>query len=139
MADELKPCPFCGGEAEHAVGKRGNGEPWEYIECGVCGATADGAIAWNTRAAPPPEPSEAWQPIETAPKDGAWVLAARGVIPYVTAWDDGEEIWFTFNRGYESVREKHEGLKGVVWEPTHWMPLPEPPAIAALRAAQKGE
>ena len=64
MSDDLKPCPFCGGKAEHSIGKTGDGKPWHYVECVDCGATgptpdyADHNIAviecraeaWNTRA-----------------------------------------------------------------------------------------
>lgn len=64
MNDDLKPCPFCGGRAEHSIGKTGDGKPWHYVECVDCGATgptpsyADHNIAviecraeaWNTRA-----------------------------------------------------------------------------------------
>lgn len=62
---ELKPCPFCGGEAEFAIGKTGDGKDWHYIECADCGATGPNikyaahnirvkeanAEAWNRRAA----------------------------------------------------------------------------------------
>jgi len=64
MTDEFKPCPFCGGRAEHSIGKTSGGKPWHYVECVDCGATvpvppwADHNIAvierlakaWNTRA-----------------------------------------------------------------------------------------
>ena len=41
----LKPCPFCGGEAEavHEI----NG--FWTVECIKCGALVDGIEAWNTR------------------------------------------------------------------------------------------
>ena len=62
--DGLKHCPFCGGKAEHSIGKTGDGKPWHYVECVGCGAVgptppyADHNIAviecrteaWNTRA-----------------------------------------------------------------------------------------
>ena len=61
---ELKPCPFCGGDAEHAEGKYGDGKTWHYVECVGCGATGPNleyaahnidvkgyrADTWNTRA-----------------------------------------------------------------------------------------
>jgi len=64
MTDEFKPCPFCGGRAEHSIGKTSGGKPWHYVECVDCGATAPVppyadhniavierlAKAWNTRA-----------------------------------------------------------------------------------------
>lgn len=54
--EALKPCPFCGGEAELSNGGPGN---W-YVRCPTCKATSndmagDRAIAaWNTRATPEP-------------------------------------------------------------------------------------
>jgi Lar family restriction alleviation protein len=63
-APELKPCPFCGGEADFNIGEQGNGLPWHYIECSECSACGPNieyaahniavkeclAEAWNTRA-----------------------------------------------------------------------------------------
>lgn len=50
---KLKPCPFCGGEAELFRDYMG----WYVIECTACGngtlhfAKSDGAVnAWNRRA-----------------------------------------------------------------------------------------
>ncbi len=45
----LKPCPFCGGEASKSTGMTGTGEPWNYIECLSCAASAEESV-WNTRA-----------------------------------------------------------------------------------------
>lgn len=52
ISDELKPCPFCGGDA-----RLDSGFDSYWIECKHCGATAEGdkthdtAIAsWNKRA-----------------------------------------------------------------------------------------
>ncbi len=50
MSEELKPCPFCGGEATHSVGKKGDGSDWHYVECIVCGGMAESPAAWNRRA-----------------------------------------------------------------------------------------
>jgi hypothetical protein len=59
-----------------------------------------------------------WQPIETAPKDGTlidlWTPAGR-LTDY--GWGlDGAECW-THPDGYVADAQ-----------PTHWMPLPPPPA-----------
>lgn len=67
-----------------------------------------------------------WQDIETAPKDGTWILGwplwstedregkyhkRSGEIKYV----EGAGYWFTMQQTMPA------------WSPTHWMPLPEPP------------
>lgn len=44
MSDDLKPCPFCGGEPE------GNLPPMRRIvQCKGCGASVVGKKEWNTR------------------------------------------------------------------------------------------
>ena len=63
-----------------------------------------------------------WQPIETAPKDGTWIVICDGRHAgcFLAAYWDGDEEapykWFTVDGSY------HADF------PTHWMPLPEPPA-----------
>ena len=78
-----------------------------------------------------------WQPIETAPRDGTWVLIAGGrtteddynstgvlTTRPVTAfwseplWEEDAEWAFCFWDG-----DWREGYLN----PTHWMPLPQPP------------
>ena len=56
-----------------------------------------------------------WQPIETAPDGGGYILVwhpRQGGVQFVHS--DGD--WWR--------RRIAEGSKG---QPTHWMPLPEPP------------
>lgn len=54
-----------------------------------------------------------WQPIETAPSNGAYVLIVGGRHAVATtAPADGE--WWRSNKLLKAV-------------PTHWMPLPAPP------------
>ena len=48
-----------------------------------------------------------WQPIETAPKDGNWIICTSTSSIFV---------WFSLDDGYYGNTE-----------PTHWKPLPEPP------------
>jgi len=55
-----------------------------------------------------------WQPIETAPKDGAPFLGCDADFTYVAIWDIGNRVHLTdTGRGF--------------CYPTHWMPLPAPP------------
>ena len=68
-----------------------------------------------------------WQPIETAPKDGTRILVYNGSI-YVAAW---EEATMTLKEKKDWVYSCYS-LNGwnyyeIVYEPTHWMPLPKPP------------
>lgn len=63
-----------------------------------------------------------WQPIETAPHDGTPVLVfSPGNVQWVGTWmprtwqDDGAGDW----EGYYGGTSPRD--------PTHWMPLPEPP------------
>ena len=56
MEDNLKPCPFCGGEAGYTNAQLPNGTEVYYIECLECGAssavygTVEKAVKeWNIR------------------------------------------------------------------------------------------
>ena len=54
--------------------------------------------------------ADQWQPIETAPRDGAEILGYHQSLGvWIVSWDSDEE---GFSPGFQ---------------PTHWMPLPEPP------------
>ena len=83
-----------------------------------------------------------WQPIETAPKDGTRVLLFGGeqevwksqrdskAGPMVVGWADGteygEQAWrfCTYDSGFYGRLDT---------QPTHWMPLPEPPKESATQ------
>lgn len=59
-----------------------------------------------------------WQPIETAPKDGQVILICAGNAVASVYWDD-EFTW---------VSTEDNLMAHIVHDdPTHWMPLPEPP------------
>lgn len=62
------------------------------------------------------EQTTGWRPIETAPRDGTMILVGRWdqglATVYGDHWAEDPGCW------YDS-----SGL----FEPTHWMPLPEPP------------
>ena len=65
-----------------------------------------------------------WQPIDSAPRDGDVLIFVKEtgeqfVAYWGTAIEDGDQAW-TFARG--------NGLSFIVRNPTHWMPLPSPPA-----------
>lgn len=60
-------------------------------------------------------PPNDWQPIETAPKDVAHILAASSAgFQYIVLWDEDRSIW---------VRQDNE----TPCFPHNWQPLPAPP------------
>ena len=67
-----------------------------------------------------------WQPIETAPRDGTYVLLywPRGDGIHETVVEghfytarDGDEFWWAVSRLEDRT------------DPTHWLPLPAPPKV----------
>jgi hypothetical protein len=65
-----------------------------------------------------------WQPIETAPKD-RWILAAEaswepGVYDAYAAHYHSDGYWMARCGQYVTQSP----------EPTHWMPLPDPPSLS---------
>lgn len=67
---------------------------------------------------------EAWQPIETAPKDGTWILTYRpkehGISIHETRWQ----------KSFSGDKYQWGGVGSSFPEnsqPTHWKPLPKPP------------
>lgn len=77
-----------------------------------------------------------WQPIETAPKDGTFVLVWRGSNdsrrwPPVVVAQYQEEKTFTWEGGNKKnvhLKEWRAASTGMsVGQPTHWMPLPPDP------------
>ena len=56
-----------------------------------------------------------WQPIETAPKDGARILATSlGCVVHIHYWNSTANDWMI------------DFADGVGWQPTKWMPIPSP-------------
>ena len=67
--------------------------------------------------------TEQWQPIETAPKDGT------GFLWHIQTWPGFRAIGaghFDQSRNVFVVTD-FWGDNDIVIDPTHWMPLPEPP------------
>lgn len=69
-----------------------------------------------------------WLPIESAPKDGTFVLLfVGGAFPVVIArWYKPWENWHAGGLPIDPAREEYFGIGSAV--PTHWQPLPVPPA-----------
>jgi hypothetical protein len=78
-----------------------------------------------------------WRPIETAPKDGVPILA------WAPGWDTPDVVWWQradhlglSDGWYDGMTDNFGDPCGPV-EPTHWVPLPDLPAMIA-RAQREG-
>lgn len=82
----------------------------------------------------------AWQPIDTAPKDGTAIWLLVDGHPYIgfgeaANWLSATSRWFvkaSYRRRNPEERQgglsdEIYGTHGIDVVPTHWMPLPEPP------------
>lgn len=68
-----------------------------------------------------------WRDIETAPKDGDYILAicvgpGMSRVPTVIAYNIWEDCW----ADHPAPADKMP-VRKVVHQPSHWMPLPAPP------------
>lgn len=64
-----------------------------------------------------------WQPIETAPRDGTRLLLWWNERAMISFWAD--RVGF---KGWQPVSGEVLNVGNrAMWNPTHWMPLPEPP------------
>jgi hypothetical protein len=73
-----------------------------------------------------------WKPIETAPKDGTRLLLW---VPKAGSTTGGfDPSWSGNCWVYDNSRIKRD------MEPSHWMPIPEPPTVTqAIRAEPSGD
>lgn len=74
-----------------------------------------------------------WQPIETAPKDGTWIIVFGGYAAdddadrtfAIVQWSNYLNCGKTYPRWMFAWYDG--GYYGRYYDPTHWMPLPPPP------------
>ena len=127
---KLLPCPFCGSDdldiADYEVQE---GKFFSMVVCDKCTATGpEGLTQFEARDKWNKAPRNAWQPIETAPKDGTKILV----------WAGGE-AWKVYRRrllngGFAWCIDEHENGRltfGDDYGVTHWLPLP--PAAGGSR------
>lgn len=109
---ELLPCPFC-GEAKLLETEN----QWHELiaclnrKCDLYGYHIT-RKQWNMRRAP------GWMPIETAPKDGSWIVAFRPGVQYFNQY-----MFVHWNKAFEEWSIPGSGVAGL----THWQPLPAAP------------
>jgi hypothetical protein len=116
---DLKPCPFCGGEALPYQGCKMADPDRYYIQCQRCPASTDASCdirlaerAWNTRPSP-------WCSVADR-------LPEVGIEGYLTHGGECIEPWrvcFMDKTGWRVLDDFEDSAPGV----THWMPLPLPP------------
>lgn len=65
--------------------------------------------------------------MDAAPRDGTVILAANGHTVYDAWWWERGDDTDTGNAGWVDGTKTAHGEEFVTYNPTHWMPLPEPP------------
>jgi len=65
-----------------------------------------------------------WQPIETAPKYGDVIVTNGTAVGEARYYADEDGWWWAGSSPTDFCDHK-------VWNPSHWMPLPSPPAERA--------
>jgi len=69
--------------------------------------------------------TDAWQAIQTAPKDGTKIVLARGNAAHAGRWAESQYNGMWWMAGdYVAAFSR-------INPPTHWIPLPAPPVLAA--------
>jgi hypothetical protein len=130
--EALLPCPFCGEKLIHNARL----ETWEhpaapYTANAVCPAVPhmfhdsrqDCIAAWNRRRATPPAGS-GWRTMESAPKDDPNFQA-------LACHQDSAGWWAYYIINRHDIGGRYECWvvpPGRPITPTHWRPLPAPPA-----------
>lgn len=81
-----------------------------------------------------------WLPIETAPKDGTYILVGSRRGSWVAKYKPVFTSGYRPSNPWASMMLNHDHI-GEQWpNPTHWMPLPAAPTTAELpQPEQKGQ
>lgn len=88
---------------------------------------------WQARAALAPQPAPPsqgqWLPIETAPKDGSYILVSNDHGAWIAHWAPIATSGYRFYRPWRSCMLNHDHIDLSVRHlpPTKWMPLPAAP------------
>lgn len=117
---ELKPCPFCGGEAEYQ--QFVNPQNYYAVKCTTCDCGTDGYRLCNFDATPKENKSrnvavwntrpDNWISVkDRTPKNGDYVLCVSGAgIVQIALYDTSVYVYGFYANSV-----------------THWQPLPTPP------------
>lgn len=95
------------------------------------GLTYLAAAAWSACLA---AKREVWQPIETAPKDGTRIVVANKCGSWIAEYRPVYQSGFKPRNPWQSMMLNHDhmtaGWAKRDYLPTHWMPLPNLPALS---------
>ena len=80
---------------------------------------------------------EAWKPIETAPRDGTVILLGSRGGCWIGKWLQIYGSGYRPENPWSSLMLNHNHMGEKWMQPTHWMPLPQPPRSA--HSAKGGE
>ena len=80
-----------------------------------------------------------WMPIETAPKDGSYLLVSNGHGVWVARFKSVYQSGWKPPSPWQSMMLNHAHIPSAKrnGSPTHWMPLPTPPIAALAEGAQE--
>ena len=84
-----------------------------------------------------PAPVPAWQPIETAPKDGTRIVVANKCGSWIAEYRPVYQSGFKPRNPWQSMMLNHDhmtaGWAKRDYLPTHWMPLPAAPKPGEMK------
>jgi hypothetical protein len=70
---------------------------------------------------------QGWRDIASAPRDGGSLLVC---------WDDGDDVDAQAVAYFDEITGDWMVMWNAVQDPTHWMPLPEPPCSPSPRTGE---
>lgn len=73
-----------------------------------------------------------WQPIETAPKDGTYIMLGNAAGSWVGMYEEVFQSGYRPSNPWQSMMLNNNHMNRIAGKltPTHWMPLLKPPALA---------
>ena len=75
-----------------------------------------------------------WKPIESAPKDGSYILVGNRYGAWVATYDSTATSGYKFDNPWRSLMLNHRHMerrdRPYSLTPSHWMPLPLIPVAA---------
>jgi len=121
MTEQLKPCPFCRGEAafntvqysaKHVKEQGWAKDTFHGVNCIECGVNNRGLVGWDT----PEEAAAAWNRRATQPAPEGMVLVKRSAIEYANHMADCAEEFKAavnaadeaYNSGLDAETEEEE-------------------------------